>query len=69
MVSEEEVLRYIDSARAEIQDVTASMLNADDGLRAVKELIRTGGGDCPYMCCRIYREGAGRLHKHEPDGR
>ena len=59
MVSEEEVLRYIDSARAEIQDVTVNMLNADDGLSAVKELIRTGGGaGIAHTCAAGYIERA-----------
>lgn len=55
----EEILRCIDSMRGEISDTIASLLVADDGLRAVEELIRTGGGDgVAHKCASGYTAGA-----------
>lgn len=55
----EEILRCIDSMRGEISDTIASLLVAEDGLRAVEELIRTGGGDgVAHKCVSGYTAGA-----------
>nr|DAO96117.1 MAG TPA: hypothetical protein [Caudoviricetes sp.] len=55
----EEVLRCIDSMRGEISDTIAYLLTAEDGLRAVEELIRTGGGDgVAHKCVSGYTAGA-----------
>lgn len=56
---EDEVLRCIGSMRDEIHDTIAGLLVAEDGLRAVEELIRTGGGkDVAHKCVSGYIEGA-----------
>lgn len=55
----DEILRCIDSMRGEISDTIASLLTAEDGLRAVEELIRTGGGDgVAHKCVSGYTAGA-----------
>lgn len=55
----EEILRCIDSMRGEISDTIAYLLTAEDGLRAVEELIRTGGGDgVAHKCVSGYTAGA-----------
>lgn len=55
----EEILRCIDSMRGEISDTVAILLAADDGLKDIEELIRTGGGDgVARKCVSGYTAGA-----------
>jgi len=55
----EEVLRCIDSMRGEISDTIANLLAADDGLKNIEELIRTGGDDgTACRCVSGYTAGA-----------
>lgn len=58
MVTDKEVLRHIDSALDEIQDVMANLLAAEDGLKEVKELMLTGGAGDAHKCAAGYIEGA-----------
>lgn len=58
MVSEEEVLRCIDSARAEIQDVIANLLAAEDGLYEARDMVLTGGAGDAHKIASGYIEGA-----------
>lgn len=52
----EETLRCIDSMRGEISDTIANLLAADDGLKDIEELIRTGcwGDDFARKCVSGY---------------
>ena len=58
MVTDKEVLRHIDSALDEIQDVMANLLAAEDGLREVKEMVLTGGEGDAHKLASGYIEGA-----------
>lgn len=58
MATKQEVLRYIDTALDEIQDVMANLLAAEDGLKEVKELVLTGGAGDAHKSASGYIEGA-----------
>ena len=58
MDSKEELLRYIDSARDEIQDTMANLLAAEDGLKEVRETVLTGGAGDAHKLASGYIEGA-----------
>lgn len=58
MVSQKEILRYIDSALDEIQDVKANLLAAEDGLKEVREMVLTGGAGDAHKIASGYIEGA-----------
>ena len=58
MVSQKEILRYIDSALDEIQDGMANLLAAEDGLKEVREMVLTGGAGDAHKLASGYIEGA-----------
>ncbi len=58
MVSQKEILKYIDSALDEIQDVKANLLAAEDGLKEVREMVLTGGAGDAHKIASGYIEGA-----------
>ena len=58
MVSQKEILRYIDSALDEIQDTMANLLAAEDGLKEVREMVLTGGAGDAHKLASGYIEGA-----------
>lgn len=58
MVSKKGILRYIDMALDEIQDVKANLLASEDGLKEVRELVLTGGAGDAHKLASGYIEGA-----------
>ena len=58
MATKQEVLRYIDTALDEIQDVMANLLAAEDGLKEVREMVLTGGAGDAHKLASGYIEGA-----------
>lgn len=58
MATKQEVLRYIDTALDEIQDVMANLLAAEDGLYEARDMVLTGGAGDAHKLASGYIEGA-----------
>ena len=58
MATKQEVLRYIDTALDEIQDVMANLLAAEDGLYEARDMVLTGGAGDAHKIASGYIEGA-----------
>lgn len=58
MATKQEVLRYIDTALDEIQDVMANLLAAEDGLYEARDMVLTGGAGDAHKLASGYIGGA-----------